>query len=98
MTDRVPITPDRFDAALRDAAESEWVSSAMGEDLPPEVDPFSFITLDGLLEIAGHLEPCRGGLILDLACGRGGPGLWLARRLRVALVGVDFSPVGIEHA
>jgi SAM-dependent methyltransferase len=98
MTERVPVTPDRFDAALRDAAESEWVSSAMGGDLPPEVDPFSFVTLDGLVEIAGHLEACRGRLMLDLACGRGGPGLWLARRLRASLVGVDFSPVGIEHA
>jgi SAM-dependent methyltransferase len=33
-----------------------------------------------------------------LGCGRGGPGLWLARETGVSLVGVDFSPVAIAQA
>jgi SAM-dependent methyltransferase len=87
-----------FDAEFRDAANSEWTQRVVGADLPAEVDPFSFITLDGLHDIARSLASCRGETLVDLACGRGGPGLWLARQIGAALVGVDFSPVGIAHA
>ena len=98
MSDRPPLTPDTFDSAFRDAAQSEWTRRVIGAHLPAEVDPFSFITLDGLHQIASSLEACRGETLFDLACGRGGPGLWLARQIGAALVGIDFSPVGIEHA
>ena len=39
-----------------------------------------------------------GDLLVDLGCGRGGPGLWLARETRAHLVGLDFSPKGIALA
>jgi ubiquinone/menaquinone biosynthesis C-methylase UbiE len=35
---------------------------------------------------------------VDLGCGRGGPGLWLARSEGALLVGVDFSAVAVRHA
>jgi cyclopropane fatty-acyl-phospholipid synthase-like methyltransferase len=38
----------------------------------------------------------RGQDLTELGCGRGGPGLWLARELDVGLTGVDFSPVAVE--
>jgi SAM-dependent methyltransferase len=98
MSDRPPPTPDVFDSVFREVAHSEWTRRVIGADLPAEVDPFSFITLEGLHEIARSLEACRGATLVDLACGRGGPGLWLAGKIGAALVGVDFSPVGIEHA
>jgi SAM-dependent methyltransferase len=98
MSDRPPLTPDVFDSAFREAAHSEWTQRVIGADLPAEVDPYSFITLDGLLEIARTLAACKGDTLVDLACGRGGPGLWLAGQIGAALVGIDFSPVGIEHA
>jgi len=37
-------------------------------------------------------------VLLDLACGRGGYGLEIARRSGARLVGVDFSKVAIEQA
>jgi ubiquinone/menaquinone biosynthesis C-methylase UbiE len=37
-------------------------------------------------------------LLLDLACGRGGVGLWLARALNVNLIGVDWSGAGVRAA
>ena len=98
MTDRPPLTPDTFDNEFRAAAQSEWTRRVIGADLPAEVDPFSFITLDGLHQIAHALEACRGETLVDLACGRGGPGLWLARQIGAALVGIDFSPLGVDHA
>jgi SAM-dependent methyltransferase len=98
MTEGPPLSAAVFDAAFREIAESEWVQRVLGADLPPDVDAFSFITKDGLHEIAGLLAHCRGRTLLDLACGRGGPGLWLARQIGADLIGVDFSPVGVDHA
>jgi len=39
-----------------------------------------------------------GQTLVDLGCGRGGPGLWLAREAGALLIGVDFSPVAADQA
>lgn len=80
----------------RSAARQQLFTDWLG--LPPEVGPSDLVTLDGLREIAAalHLEP--GGVLVDLACGRGGPGMWLARELGARLIGVDFSPEVIRQA
>jgi len=39
-----------------------------------------------------------GERLVDLACGSGGPGLWIARASGADLVGVDWSPVAVEAA
>jgi SAM-dependent methyltransferase len=69
-----------------------------GLDYPEEADPFSFVTLTDLRRIAGELGVGRGQTMVDLACGRGGPGLWIARDTGASLVGVDFSEVAVEEA
>jgi SAM-dependent methyltransferase len=69
-----------------------------GLDYPEEADPFSFVTITDLRRIAGDLGVGRGQTIADLACGRGGPGLWIARETGASLVGVDFSEVAVEQA
>lgn len=89
---------ERFDKAFADAAESAWLRRVFGEDLPPEIEPHSFVTLEALELFARELGLRPGRLLVDLACGRGGPGLWLARRAGPRLIGVDFSPVGVRHA
>lgn len=73
-------------------------SEAMGDQYPAEVEPFSSCTwwLLGQLVAALRLPP--GGRLVDLGCGRGGPGLWLARALSAHLVGIDFSPVAVKLA
>lgn len=98
MAVRPPPTPEVFDQEFAAAATSAWLSRALGGGLPDGVVPFSFITAAGLEEIAAALEGCRGGTVVDLACGQGGPGLWLARRIGASLIGIDFSPIGIEQA
>jgi len=67
-------------------------------DLPAEIEPFSFVSaaLLGHLALALALSP--GQTLVDLGCGRGGPGLWLARQAQASLVGVDFSPVAVALA
>lgn len=91
-----------FDGAFAAYAESararELFVTAFDETLPPEVEPYSFVPADGLRLIAGRLALTAGDRLLDLACGRGGPGMWVARETGAALVGVDPSPVAIGHA
>lgn len=67
-------------------------------DLPPEVEPFSFVSVGLLGFVARALDLSPGETLVDLACGRGGPGLWLARQADASLVGVDFSPVAVSQA
>ena len=69
-----------------------------GSDYPEEADPFSFVTLTDLRNIASNLNVGPEKTIVDLACGRGGPGLWVARETGAALLGFDASKVGIEAA
>lgn len=64
-----------------------------GADYPEEVDPFSFVTLTDLRRISHELRVGPGQIFADLACGRGGPGLWIARESGATLVGIDFSRV-----
>ena len=48
--------------------------------------------------MAQALDLRPGQTLVDLGCGRGGPGLWLARETGASLVGVDFSPVAVDQA
>jgi ubiquinone/menaquinone biosynthesis C-methylase UbiE len=72
--------------------------SVYGSDYPEEANPFSFVTLTDLRRIAHELRVAAGETFADLACGRGGPGLWVARETGASLIGIDFSQVGIQQA
>lgn len=91
-----------FDEAFVRAERSAWLRNRFGSvldpALPAEVEPFSFVPLDGLREVAAALEVGQGDTLVDLACGRGGPGMWLARETGAAVVGVDGSAVAVAQA
>jgi SAM-dependent methyltransferase len=67
-------------------------------DLPAETEPLSFVSVALLGHVADALALPPGQTLVDLGCGRGGPGLWLARSRGVSLIGVDFSSVAIQQA
>jgi SAM-dependent methyltransferase len=69
-----------------------------GADYPQDIDPFGFLTRSELRYICGRLELAPGGRLVDLGCGRGGPGMWLAREAGAELVGIDVAPEGIAEA
>ena len=90
-----------FDQAFSAAAASAGIRRVWelaAPDLPPEVEPFSFVSASLLRHVAQALHLSPGQTLVDLGCGRGGPGLWLAREADVSLVGVDFSPVAVDQA
>ena len=77
---------------------ADLLQRAMGDDYPVDVDPSSSCTRSLLAHILKMLALRPGDLLVDLGCGRGGPGLWLARESGARLVGLDFSPKGIALA
>ena len=90
-----------FDEVFSAAAASPGIRRVWelaAPDLPPQVEPFSFVSVGLLRQVAQALDLSSGQTLVDLGCGHGGPGLWLAREADVSLVGVDFSAVGVDQA
>jgi len=87
-----------FEAVERSTRVAALIREALGGDLPPEVEPYSFVPLAGLQRIATALRLGSGKTLVDLACGRGGPGMWVARETGAHLVGVDYSAVAVAQA
>ncbi|GGM85935.1 hypothetical protein GCM10011609_22790 [Lentzea pudingi] len=89
-----------FDRWYADRAASpladDLVRRTLG--LPPDLDSTSLLGGTGLDEVVAALRLGQGRVLLDLACGRGGYGLEIARRTGCRLVGVDFSAVAVEQA
>jgi len=85
-------------AAMAASSGIRRVWEMVDPDLPPEVEPLSFVSVGLLGHVADALALSPGQTLVDLGCGRGGPGLWLAQSQGVSLIGVDFSPVGVQQA
>lgn len=76
---------------------SLWVE-AWGDQYPVEVQPFSSCTRKLLEELVEQLACGPDDRVVDLGCGAGGVGLWLARRLGCRVAGLDRSYPGIKIA
>jgi SAM-dependent methyltransferase len=89
-----------FDRWYTDRVESPIVDDLVRRvlGLPADLESTSLLSGAGLDEVVAALGLRCGQLFLDLACGRGGYGLEIARRTGSRLVGVDFSAVAIEQA
>jgi SAM-dependent methyltransferase len=75
-----------------------WREHVTGPDYPEDFAHISFLPLDHLRALTEGLDLAAGRLLVDLACGAGGPGLWAARESDARLVGVDLSAVAVERA
>lgn len=66
--------------------------------LPIDVEPTTLWPSLPLPKIGAALGLSPGDHMVDLGCGRGEVGLWIARSLDVGWTGVDPSPVGVALA
>jgi ubiquinone/menaquinone biosynthesis C-methylase UbiE len=98
----MPISPATFDEEHGATGRSELIwrlaAKAYGEDYPAEVRPWGLTTWWVLGRCVSALRVGPGNVLVDLACGRGGPGLWLARATGAELIGVDWSSVAVDAA
>lgn len=98
-----PPTRHTFDAAFRAIDRGGRVMTAcyldaFGDDALADADPYSAIALSELRWLIRSAGLVTGQTVVDLGCGRGGPGLVLARSTGVRLIGIDFSVVGVTSA
>jgi SAM-dependent methyltransferase len=75
-----------------------WRAHALGPDYPDGFEHISFLTLPEMQGMATALHLSTGSALVDLACGMGGPGLWIARETGAQLVGIDVSAVALDAA
>lgn len=96
------LNEDRYRPVL--AAQSrgktlrEIYERAYGADYPAEVEPFGFTSAGDLAAVARELDGFGVTRLLDVGCGRGGPGLWVAREIGAALVGIDIVAEAVAEA
>ncbi len=91
-----------FDAVYEGQSRSETFRKifrdAFGAEYPEEVDTTGFLTVTDLHNAAKYLGVGPGQTFVDLACGRGGASLWVARETGANVVGIDISKVAIKDA
>ena len=96
-----PPTAAGFDTEFAAVAGSPGIRRVWqlaSPDLPSQIEPYSFVSIVLLRHVADALALSPGMTLVDLGCGRGGPGLWLARSHGARLIGVDFSAVAVQQA
>ena len=75
-----------------------WREHVTGSDYPEEFAHISFLRLAQLKLLTEGLALSRDQLLVDLACGAGGPGLWAARQSGARLIGIDLTSTAAEKA
>ena len=104
MDEQDNMSPDQspMDALYRAIRQSQTLRGiyrdVYGVECPDIDHQTSFITRSELSLLAQELSIGEGDRLLDLGCGAGGPGLWVAKQTGASVTGVDTSPVAVEVA
>jgi SAM-dependent methyltransferase len=69
-----------------------------GAEYPEGVDPYSYVTSSELRRFTEDLDVDPGDTLVDLGCGRGGAGLWVALQTGTRLLGVDIAEAALVAA
>jgi SAM-dependent methyltransferase len=82
-------------AQLQSQALQDIWRNAYGDEYPAEVNPSAFYARSTLRQLVSGLQIEPGQTVVDLGCGNGGAGLWVAQELGAKLIGIDLSPAGV---
>ena len=72
--------------------------TVFGDEYPDGLDPFSYISRTELARFARETNVGPGDTLVDVGCGRGGAGLWVATATGARLVGIDIAESALEAA
>ena len=75
-----------------------WREHVTGRDYPEEFAHISFLPLSQLRSLTQGLCVTTDQVLVDVACGAGGPGLWAAKETGARLIGIDLSPRAAKQA
>jgi ubiquinone/menaquinone biosynthesis C-methylase UbiE len=88
---------DVFARPVSRAQDRVW-RTVFGAEYPEGVEPYSYISRTELERLAVELDVTRGDTLVDVGCGRGGPGLWIAARTGASLIGLDIADTALDAA
>lgn len=99
----IQVVRDGYDAIYDALPRGEtfnrvWRDKAYGGDFPAEFAHIGFLTVSEARRMLDLLCVDGGDVLVDLACGGGGPGLWAAQQSGASLIGVDPSGAGLAAA
>jgi SAM-dependent methyltransferase len=98
----VNLNEDRYRPVLAAQARGRTLRGiyerVYGADYPAEVQQFGFLSAGDLAMVARELDDFGVTRLLDVGCGTGGPGLWIAREIGAELVGIDIVAEAITDA
>ena len=86
-----------FSVDPSDVQDKIWRES-FGDEYPDEVRPYSYITRSELAQFVEEMKVDSHSTVLDIGCGRGGPGLWIAAMTGASIIGVDISTSALSSA
>ena len=94
---------DAYDAVYDVLAASPtfnriWRTNAYRGEFPEAFAHISFLTLDEARRMLELLRVDAGSVLVDVACGAGGPGLWTAQQTGASLIGIDAAASAIAAA
>jgi ubiquinone/menaquinone biosynthesis C-methylase UbiE len=75
-----------------------WRMNAYHGEFPEPFAHIGFLTAEEAQRLRAMLHIGPGEVLVDLACGAGGPGLWMARESGASLIGIDPSAAGLAAA
>jgi SAM-dependent methyltransferase len=75
-----------------------WREQAYDCEFPLEFAHIGFLTLSEARRVLDLLRIGQDDILVDVACGAGGPGLWMAQQTGASLVGIDPATAGLRAA
>lgn len=88
---------DLFDSTYRNFTDP-LLDGIRRETFGQDIGQNSWLTVEEYDPLLAWLEVPRGGKVLEVACGAGGPALYLARTLGCDVTGIDINESGVETA
>jgi ubiquinone/menaquinone biosynthesis C-methylase UbiE len=80
------------------AVEERIWREVYGREYPEGVYPLSYISITELRRFAVEVRTGTGQCLVDIGCGRGGPGLWVAAATGAGLIGIDIAESALAAA
>src|SRR5689334_7190275 len=78
--------------------EESLLSQVREETYGEDIGQFSWLTADEFHDFFSRLDLGSGSRVLDVACGSGGPALFMARTTGCHVTGIDINENGIHTA
>lgn len=80
------------------SVELEVWREAFGEEYPEGLDPHSYVSRSELVRFVDEIGLGDREHLVDVGCGRGGAGLWVAAQTGATLTGVDIADAALAAA